>query len=443
MKSKLTTYLCLFVLLFLVGCSSTHDDLLYSKKSAFYTYIIGDIDSSNSQIEKDADVFIAPASCQKIVTALLAYKTLGSDFCYQTKLLVLKKDNKIEDVIIEFSGDPTLKSEDLLKLLEPLEGMHIKGKIILDNSAFNTPPQSPNRMIDDIGTWYAQPVSAMNLDDNLVSITVTPNTLFKPAIITNDAGYLVSGITTGVEKSNLKLTCEGEKLKAEGTVHVADKPLKLTISPENIDGFVLNKIKQILKTKKITGKVVIENAKGLKQCAELLATHKSQPLAVFLPPALQCSDNFVFDSLYLTIIHIQDAASIKKWEDGDKIIKALIKQHFGLSMEKALFIDGSGLSRYNRVQPRQLFKLLQEGFIIKEFVSALPFPSQPKSNLAKRTTLPSHIRAKTGSMSGISGLCGYAYTSQPKAFVIIANSFAPTIAETNVVIDNFVNYYLG
>ncbi|MCX7342968.1 MAG: D-alanyl-D-alanine carboxypeptidase/D-alanyl-D-alanine-endopeptidase, partial [Proteobacteria bacterium] len=402
MKAKLPTYLCLFIILFLAGCSSNNDDLLYSKKPAFYTYIIGDIDSPNSQIEKDADVFIAPASCQKIVTTLLAYKTLGNDFCYQTKLWVIKKNNQIEDVIIEFSGDPTLKSEDLLKLLEPLESIHINGKIILDNSAFNTPPQSPNRMIDDIGTWYAQPVSAMNLDENLVSITVTPSTLFKPAVITNDAGYfLVSGITTDFKKSNLKLVCEGEKLKAEGTINITDKPVELTISPIDIDGFVLNKIRQILKAKKITGKVVIANVKELKEKAELLATHKSQPIAVFLPPALQCSDNFVFDSLYLTIIHSQDAASIKKWEEGDKIIKALIKQHFGIAMEKALFIDGSGLSRYNRVQPRQLFELLQNGFAVKEFVNALPFPTQPKSNLAKRLTLPAHIRAKTGSMSGI------------------------------------------
>lgn len=443
MKSKSTNYLYLFVILFLAGCSSTNDDLLYSKKPAFYTYIIGDIDSPNSQIEKDADVFIAPASCQKIVTALLAYKTLGNDFCYQTKLWVTKKNNQIENVIIEFSGDPTLKSEDLLKLLEPLKGTHINGKIILDNSAFNTPPQSPNRVIDDIGTWYAQPVSAINLDENLVSISIIPGTLFKPAITTNNAGYLISGITTSIEKSSFKFTCEGEKVKADGTINVADKPLKLTISPIDIDGFVLNKIRQILKAQNINGKVVIENAKELRKYAEPLATHKSQPLAVFLPPALQCSDNFVFDSLYLTIIHSQDATSVKKWEDGDKIIKALIKQHFGLSMEKALFIDGSGLSRYNRVQPRQLFELLKKGFAVKEFVNALPFPTQPKSNLEKRTNLPPHIKAKTGSMSGISGLCGYACTSKPKAFFIIANSFAPTIIETNLVIDNFVNYYLG
>ncbi len=441
MKSKLAIYFT--AVLFLVGCTTNRQDFLYNQKPAFYTYIIGDIDSTNSTTEHEANVFITPASCQKIVTALVTYKFLGSDYCYQTKLWAVKKNGKIHDVIVEFCGDPTLSSNDLLKLLEQLEGLHINGKIVLDNSAFQTPPQSPNRMIDDIGTKYAQPVSAMNLDENLVSIKVVPTTLFKPAIITNNAGYLINEITTGIEKSTTKIVCEGEKLIAEGTVNVSSAPLEFTISPANIDDFILNKVRQILKTKKIRGKLVIENSKELKKNAKLLATHKSQPLGVILPPALQSSDNLVFDSLYLTIIHSQNTDTIKKWEDGDKIIKSLIKQHFGLTMEKALFVDGSGLSRYNRVQPRQLFELLQKGFIVKEFVNALSFPGQPKSTLAKRSSMPAYIKAKTGSMSGINGLCGYACGKQPKAFVIISNSFAPTIAESSLVLDNFINHCLG
>lgn len=415
--------------------------MLYEKKPAFYTYVIGDVDSSNVQLEKDADVFIAPASCQKAVTALLAYKTLGKDYCYQTKLWKIIKNNQIEDIIIQFSGDPTLTSSDLQKLLEPFKGKHIKGKIILDNSAFNTTPQSPNRMIDDIGVWYAQPVSAMNLDENLVSITITPSTLFQPANIENNAEYKTNSITTSLEKSTFKLTCEGEKLNAEGTINITDNPVKLAISPVDINGFIVHKLKQILKALNINGKVVIENARPFIQNAELIATHLSQPLNVFLPPALQKSDNFVFDCLYLTIIHSKNSSAIKKWEDGDKIVKELIKQYFDLTMDKALFVDGSGISRYNRVQPRQLFKLLQKGYAVKEFVNAMPFPSQPKSTLAKRGQLPTNIKAKTGSLSGICGLCGYVCQDQPKAFIIIANSFAPTIAETNVVIDDFLNYY--
>ena len=360
---------------------------------------------------------------------------------YQTKLWKTTKNNQIEDIIIEFSGDPTLTSNDLQKLLEPLKGKHIVGKIILDNSAFNTPPQSPNRMIDDIGVWYAQPVSAMNLDENLVSITVTPTILFQPADIENNAGYTTNSITTSLEKSTFKLTCEGEKLKADGSINITDKPVKLAISPVDINGFIVHKLKQILKALNINGKVVIENARPLIQNATLIATHLSPPLNVFLPPALQKSDNFVFDCLYLTIIHSKNAYSIKKWEDGDKIIKDLIKQHFDLTMDKALFVDGSGISRYNRVQPRQLFNLLQKGYAVKEFVSAMPFPAQPKSTLAKRGQLPTNIKAKTGSLSGICGLCGYIFQDQPKAFIIIANNFAPTIAETSMVIDDFLNYY--
>lgn len=190
--------------------------------------------------------------------------------------------------------------------------------------------------------------------------------------------------------------------------------------------------------------VIVNEEPTPNKNAELIATHQSENLVAILPSALQKSDNLVFDSLYLTIIHKENPASIKKWEDGDKVFKTLIKQHFNLTMEKALFVDGSGLSRYNRIQPRQLFELLQCGYGVKEFVNALPIPGQVNSSLEKRRTLPKGIKAKTGVMSGIDGLCGYSTKDlPPKAFVIIANSFAPTISETNVVLDNFVNYYLG
>lgn len=444
MVLNLAIYLVFIV--FLSGCTSNPQELLYNQKPAFYGYIFGDVDGDSSTIEYAADVYVTPASCQKVVTALLSYKTLGSDYCYQTKLLAHKPNGKIQDIIIEFSGDPTLSSNDLIELLKPLRGRHIPGKIILDLSAFQTSSHSPNLMIADLGTRYAQPVSSFILDQNLINVTVTPRTLYQHATIKNDAGYATDPETmTTLEKSEVGLACDGDELKATGTINIASKPLEFKISPKVIDGYILNKIKQILKISKITGQVVIiNNPRQPNASLEVLGTHRSTNLGKIIPPALQKSDNLVFDSLYLTIIHQADFANIKKWEDGDKVIKSLIKQHFDLPMEKALFVDGSGLSRYNRIQPRQLFKLLKKGYMVKEFVNALPFPGQVNSRLEKRSGLPTGIKAKTGVMSGIDGLCGYYISdSSAVAFMIIANSFAPTISETNAVLDNFISNYLG
>jgi D-alanyl-D-alanine carboxypeptidase/D-alanyl-D-alanine-endopeptidase (penicillin-binding protein 4) len=433
MRAKTIFYAISFFVL--SGCVPTHQQL-YNQNPAFYSYIVGNVENNEASLEHKADVYITPASCQKTVTALLAYKALGSDYVYETTLWVTPQ----RDAIITFSGDPSLRSEQVLKLLGALQGKRIRGKIILDVSLFKVPAYSRNIIIDDMGTHYGRPVSAANLDQNLLSVVIAPTTLGKPAAIENDAGYVVEcDVATSVEKTVINLSWNGERIKASGNICVADKPIKRVISPEVIDGYVLNKIKSILKAAHLSNDVVIvKDAAMLPKTAQLIATHYSEPLGMILPPALKMSDNFVFDSLFLKIIHKENPKMINEWQDGDKVFKSLIKTHFNVEMNKALFVDGSGLSRYNRIQPRQLFKLLQKGYKVKEFVNALPKPGEENSTLRGRV-LPFSIRAKSGIMSGISCLCGYSIgDSTPQIFVVAAHNFAPPISAINPVLDSFM-----
>ena len=141
-------------ILLLAGCTTDHQEL-YNLKPAFYAYIIGDVYKDHIETEHAADVYAMPASCQKTITALLAYKTLGSDFRFETKAYLTKQRNGIQDVIVVASGDPTLTSENLKELLEPLQGRIIKGNIVIDASLFHTPEYSKNNMLDDVGSSYA------------------------------------------------------------------------------------------------------------------------------------------------------------------------------------------------------------------------------------------------------------------------------------------------
>lgn len=443
MRLKLLLFFPVFLLFLISGCASNHVELLYNKKPAFYSYIFGNIKNNHVSAQHDADVYTAIASCQKTIFALLAYKTLGINYHYETKLYVTKKNNKVHDAIISFAGDPTLKTEDLLRLLSPINGAVITGKILLDASLFKTPFLSPNIMIDDIGTDYAQPVSSINLDKNLITVTARPNKPGKPALITNDYGYQIdSNVTTTPDPSSVKLSMHNNCIQINGNINFKDAPLELKISPVNFDYFILHKIENILNRANIKGTItIIRDKSQLPKKLILTNTIKSDNLSAIIPGALKKSENLVFDSLYLKIIHSQSTYDIKKWEDGDKIIKELIRKYFNVDMADSLFVDGSGLSRYNRIQPRKFFALLKQGYYINEFVTAMPSPGEPNSTLAKRTNLLKYIKAKTGNMSGISCLCGYSVTSHPKAFIIIANSFAPPSKEMFFVLDNFVNHY--
>lgn len=433
-------------ILFLVGgCASDNTKLLYNQKAAFYSYIFGDVKGNHIDAEHAADVYISPASCQKTITALLAYKTLGSDYHYETKLYVTKKNNKIRYVIISFAGDPTLKTEDLSRLLKPISGRAITGKIMLDASLFNTPVHSPNLMIDDLGTDYGQPVSSINIDKNLINVSVLPAKLEKRAVLINDVGYPIdSEVTTTSEPSAVKLKIDNNRIKATGHIYAKDKHLELKISPIDLDYYVLHKVNTIIKNLHIRARVkIVHDQRQLPAKSILISTVQSESLSRIIPPAIKISDNLVFDSLYLKIIHAQSTKEIKEWNDGNKIIKSLIKQYFNIDTADAVFVDGSGLSRYNQIQPRKFYAILKKGYYVDDFVAALARPGEPGSTLAARDDLLHNVKAKTGNMSGISCLCGYCLSNHPKVFVIVSNSFAPPNKDIFPILDRFVNRYCG
>jgi serine-type D-Ala-D-Ala carboxypeptidase/endopeptidase (penicillin-binding protein 4) len=436
----------IIVNLLLVGCSSYNQDSLYKEKPAFYSYVIGDIKGGHIDKEYASNAYSTPASCQKTITALVALKALGSDYYFETKLFAKKNQNSIQDIIISFSGDPTFSSDNLISLLKPLEGAKVKGSILIDASLFKTPPYSPNLMVDDIGTDYASPVSSFILDKNFINIKVLPNKIGRFATIQIDADYRInSEIITGAESSSIKVIWDGNIIKAVGTIDSKSPPLELHISPQEINSYVVKKVDPILKLLNITGKIkIIYDKNQLPSNLILVNQIKSQPLKKIIMPALKKSDNLVFDILYLTILHSYSTEEIKDWNKGDAIIKELVKQYFNIDFEKALFVDGSGLSRYNRVQAKALFALLKKGFLVPDFVESLAKPGEEKSTLLKRNTLPNSIKAKTGNMTGISCLCGYSFDSNDtsKVFVFMVNGFAPPSEELFIIIDEFIKKQL-
>ena len=425
---SLRCYSPLLILLLLTGCSTEYRDRLYKQKPAFYAYILGDLQGRYINTEHYADVYATPASCQKVITALLAYKALGVDYRYQTKLYATKKEGVLHDVFIQFSGDPTLSTEALVELLKPLKNKTIHGSFILDASLFKTPPYSTNIMGYDKGSQYAQPVSAINIDKNLITVFAQSTSLGKAARLRNDAGYGIDSLVkTSSDPSSIKLQWKGQRIQAKGSINPQDTPLLLEISPEEIDPYVRHKIQNVLKRLKIKARLcIVHDSIELPVKARLLKTIESETLGIIIPPALKVSDNFLFDSLYLSLIQKHSPNPIEDWHEGDPVIKDLIKHHFDMDVNKALFVDGSGLSRHNRIQPRQIFEILQKGYATKVFVEALPSPGEKNTTLEKRNTLPPNLQAKTGSLFGINCLCGYGTQGRkPRAFVIITNSFAP------------------
>jgi D-alanyl-D-alanine carboxypeptidase/D-alanyl-D-alanine-endopeptidase (penicillin-binding protein 4) len=436
----------LWYILLLSSCSANKQDKLYDQKPAFYSYVIGNVNDNSIYKENSADVYATPAGCQKILTTILALKHLGANSQYITGLSVNKKNNSVQDIVISFSGDPTLTSEDLLALLQPIKGLKVKGNIILDASVFKTPPHSGNIVFKDIGTSYGQPVFGINIDKNHIHLKVTSTAVGEFANIENDSAYkLISSVKTTDEDSSVCFKWHKDVIEAKGNINPKDAELKFKLSPPEIEPYILYKVQNVLSQLGIQGKIkIVYNAYDVPNDLTLLSIMKSKTLGEILLEASKGIDNLTFDSIYLTLINSYAPEVIKNWNQGDKVIKELTKKYLDIDMGNSVLTDGSGRSRYNRIQPRKLYQVLRKGFEIPEFVATLQRPGEEDSILEERTNLPSNVLARSGHLSGVSCLCGYKLDPKtPKAFVVMANSYSLPDEELFDLIDRFIKASIG
>ena len=122
------------------------------------------------------------------------------------------------------------------------------------------------------------------------------------------------------------------------------------------------------------------------------------------------------DNLYAESMFYQIAASTGNHPATAKSARALIKQlvnKIGLDGSRYQFADGSGLSLYNYVSAELEVKLLRYAYhdqnIYNHLLPALPIAGTD-GTLRKRMTgafTRGNVHAKTGTVKGISSLCGY------------------------------------
>jgi serine-type D-Ala-D-Ala carboxypeptidase/endopeptidase (penicillin-binding protein 4) len=360
------------------ACTSTSETLRKKKKwpPAFYVYQVEDLKKNIIEKEEAKDVPFTPASCLKVITALLALEDLGSDFQFQTELYSIRRHGKIEALRLKGYGDPTLTSENVKTLLKKYQKKSLPKGFILDLSEWAIPPHSNNIMTGDIGRISGRPVMSLNLNQNLF--------------------------------------------------------LDQTLSPREPVAFLREEISKILHELKIQAKIsfIWPGEKKAQQKNDILEeTFLSGTLKELLPPMMKRSDNLFFDTLYLSLVYRKK--KIEDWHEGDPIIKDLLAKYFKADFKEALIIDGSGLSRYNRLTAEQLLTVLRHGQHNTDFLSALIERTEKK--------LPFYHRIKTGRMLSINCQCGYLGSEEPdKAFIFHAQNFSVPSREITKIGEEFM-----
>lgn len=155
----------------------------------------------------------------------------------------------------------------------------------------------------------------------------------------------------------------------------------------------------------------------------LLMTHVSAPLSEIMRSCMMRSDNLYAESMLR--LYGCATAGEGSTDAGAGHEMKYWKKH-GVNMEGVCIIDGSGLSRSNRVTADMMTGVLRSMADDVDYVSYFPLAGQEGTlkHFLCETPLDSYIAMKTGSMSGIQCYAGYK----------LDEDFAPT--HTVVVIVN-------
>ena len=148
----------------------------------------------------------------------------------------------------------------------------------------------------------------------------------------------------------------------------------------------------------------------------------SQPADSMFRPMMYRSDNFFAEQTLLMVANEKLGLF-----NQEKIIDSLLKTDLSGMPQKPVWVDGSGLSRFNLFSPQDfvwLLRKMQDEFGLERMKRLLP--TGGNGTLGNRYKQDSnYIFAKTGSLSGVAALSGYLLTAKNHLliFSILVNNY--------------------
>ena len=393
--------------------------------------------------EKDADKYFHPASTLKLYTSVAAMKFLGPVFRFQTRIAI-DTSSAVSDTIrgniyLIGGGDPSFTTSDLAEMIASLKQhgvKHIAGDIVCDASFLDDRRLGTGWMWDDAGSWYGAPISALTINENCIQVIANPaENSGEPARIQ------LSPNTNYVRIDNKSITLDSlayYKLLAD-TLQVFPR-FKIERNWQNLENNIRvqgaiaswfaeeTKVVDVDKPALYFGTLCKEIAeeKGISIAGQIvegvcpdsvmvLTQHYSKPLNELLIEMNKPSHN-LYAELLLKTVGAQTSQHQGTSARGIAALKIVLAS-WDIDTTDVRIADGSGVSRYNLVTPAitlQLVKKIYNEFSMNhEIIASLPIAGIDGTLKDRMVETPASgkVRAKTGTLSGVSALAGYVKTA--------------------------------
>ena len=378
-----------------------------------------------------ADKLYHPASTMKLLTAAAALVRLKPNYRFHTTLYAegFKGGHVRGNVYLKGRGDPLFAIEDLAKMVEALAQSGVKeidGDIVVDDTYFDDVPKGKGWMWDDgpIGGYYSHQ-SALTVNRNGVTVTVSPGAeIGGPVNVRLDPStayveVLNDAVTVGASESGSLLVERQTKpvpanvLTIRGFVPVSQEAIRRRVDIVNPALFCGTLFREALARNGISVQGVVRQG-VVPDGASEIAVHTSLPLSLIVRKMNKRSDNLIAE-LLLKTLGAEVVGAVGTSQKGLRVINEFLSET-GIATTQSRLADGSGVSRYNLLSASMLTNLLvrmfQDFSVMPEYVMSLPIAGVDGtlSWRMKDSGAAGVLRAKTGTMRGVTTLAGYAMT---------------------------------
>jgi serine-type D-Ala-D-Ala carboxypeptidase/endopeptidase (penicillin-binding protein 4) len=452
-------------------------------RTAFWGIQIADLQSGRTLYSLNPERFFVPASNAKLFTAALALNRLGAAYTFNTRIVAAEApgaDGRVHGPITLIAGgDPNLSGRELpyrmggaagspLAAIDGLaaqiaaKGVKRVGGIIADDSLFVWEPYPEGWSVDDPQYEFGAPVAAFSVNDNAQSITVTPGARageiaglsLDPPVEFYQIDNRIRTVPVGGPRGVFfERDPGGLQLRLWGTIPLRDPGRILLVGiedPARFAGMALRRslsalgvaVEGPVEVRHLYRNEVPELSRGTRQPEAgglELASRISAPLIDELRVMAKVSQNLHAEMLLRSVALAR--RGIGSREAGLEEMKAFLGDA-EIDAGSYSLADAAGLTRLDLVTPSAMLRLLR-------FMYASPFREQWIEMLpvaGRDGTLSARfgdgagakrVFAKTGSLTGVAALSGYARRPNGgmAAFAIFVNNFNANQAEIRAIVD--------
>jgi D-alanyl-D-alanine carboxypeptidase/D-alanyl-D-alanine-endopeptidase (penicillin-binding protein 4) len=411
--------------------------------------LVADAETGETLYERNAAKYFVPASNMKLFTTALALDKLGPEFRFHTTLestgVVSPEGELSADLVLVGRGDPNLSNRKfpfnlkeefdgppekvLAELADALVAKGVKkmsGDVIGDDSYFPRERYPNGWEIDDMVWEYGAAISALVVNDNTATVTLTLGSAAGDAVqavvAPRTQDFIVDNqVTTSAAnvKADLTLTREpgAHLVVLRGTLPEKSAPRKLVLAIEEPALHAATLLKAMLEQRgmEISGGVRARHdaiiAEGITPT--VLVEHVSIPLSDSVKLVNKISQNLHTEVLLRTAM--RQAGTWNSFDDVAKFAADFYAQ-VGIAPKDMIQTDGSGLSRHDLVTPRAMLTLLQYAQTrpwFESFFASLPVAGVDGTleERMKNTPAAGRVHAKTGSVEHVRTMSGFADTA--------------------------------